>query len=602
MPLRFLRVLDTTSIFPSGIIITAQCVSPASWNQTKRGYLSRSAWISSSFFAAIFVFVIPFCLANPATAQDKGIDIQNQRPLDIVDPIESEGELQRELILLQKESDEIDSLAKAKGSQIYDQLGHLPHSSKLAIEAATGAVLWNSKDIQGIDKKIETTADDMASAQSAFKQAEEALQGGQKEQFLKKTAEGLELLRESKESYSDAVSDTIKILERSGKVLAPESWDRKLAVEIAQRLWEARSELTKPLQDLAKIGDTSEDQENLLKIKYGLNQEIAAMHAQLQQLQEQPLRSNKKPAVDAANLNPAKSSKVPVPVHPGSTEPVTVTSQKLTPQEKAAGSAKSTPPAASQPNSAKAPLSPSSQGNPLVTGGTLTPPTANNSKPDNPTSTSTGVTFDPSTMTPQEKAAWQKNQAIIAGETLHPTVPPSAPPTGAATSIGFDPSTLSAAERAAWERNQANVAKETLGTTDQTGDPLAEALNQNMKGEMGAGNPYTKDQMIPTSTAGSSSGPGNPTSTPSTSVTFDPSRMTPQEKAAWQRNQAIVAQETLHPTFPSGDGSGNGSSTDGFDPSTLSPSERAAWERNQASMGKEVLGRQVKPGTRSTRL
>ena len=203
-------------------------------------------------------------------------------------------------------------------------------------------------------RKSRRTANDLVSSQSAFKQAKEALQGGQNEQFLKKTAEGLELLRESKKNYSDARSDTIRIVERSGKVLAPESWDPKLAAEIAQRLWEARPELTKPLQDLAKIGDTSEDQENLLKIKYGLNHNIAAVHAQLEQLYEQSLHVNHKPAVDAANLNTAKSSKAPVPVNPVPTKPVTASPQKLTPQEKAAGLAASSPPVASQPNSSKA--------------------------------------------------------------------------------------------------------------------------------------------------------------------------------------------------------------------------------------------------------
>jgi hypothetical protein len=76
-----------------------------------------------------------------------------------------------------------------------------------------------------------------------------------------------------------------------------------------------------------------------------------------------------------------------------------------------------------------------------------------------------------------------------------------------ADSLTFDPSTLTPAEMAARERNQAIIARETLnhtqhadGTSDAT--DLDKALNESMTREMGPKNPYLPDFLIPSATSG----------------------------------------------------------------------------------------------------
>jgi hypothetical protein len=89
--------------------------------------------------------------------------------------------------------------------------------------------------------------------------------------------------------------------------------------------------------------------------------------------------------------------------------------------------------------------------------------------------------------------------------------------------------------------------------------------------------------------------------TPGPGTTFDPSSMSPDEREAWQRNQAIIKRETVRnsgPRLPSSqnaqkEGISLGPAGVQFDPSSMSPKEREGWQRNQAIVGNETL---AKPG------
>jgi hypothetical protein len=134
----------------------------------------------------------------------------------------------------------------------------------------------------------------------------------------------------------------------------------------------------------------------------------------------------------------------------------------------------------------------------------------------------------------------------------------------------FDPSTLSPAEKAAWRQNEAIVARETLRQSSQ-----------------GSGSTSVSGRQQPADT----------------SSTFDPSTLPPAAKAAWLQNQAIMARDTLSSSAPSSASGNNGrqslDSSVTFDPSTLSPAERAARGRNQANMARETLSAAT-PGATSS--
>ena len=87
------------------------------------------------------------------------------------------------------------------------------------------------------------------------------------------------------------------------------------------------------------------------------------------------------------------------------------------------------------------------------------------------------------------------------------------------------------------------------------------------------------------------------------SPAFKPAALSPQAREGWLRNQAIVGHETLGKSgqgttpalgTPLQQGSGNAPNTGAspaFDPATMSPQESAGWQRNQAIVAGETLGR-----------
>src|SRR5262249_2905605 len=89
----------------------------------------------------------------------------------------------------------------------------------------------------------------------------------------------------------------------------------------------------------------------------------------------------------------------------------------------------------------------------------------------------------------------------------------------------------------------------------------------------------------------------------SASPVLIPSAMSPQTRAAFERNQAIVGRETWDragqgttpvlgtPLQQGPDNGPNAGASPAFNPATLSPQERAGWERNQALVGRETLGK-----------
>jgi hypothetical protein len=201
------------------------------------------------------------------------------------------------------------------------------------------------------------------------------------------------------------------------------------------------------------------------------------------------------------------------------------------------------------------------------------------------------VDFDPSSMSPQEIEAWQRNQAIVGRETLAgsggssiPSGQGQVPPPAQ-----FDPSSMTPQEREAWQRNQAIVARETLGQSVSSANPPsggsgdldAAVLFQKWHDEgdrafqnaterslfyqnhpelqkyaseakwMSPATEVDRDLNNGSTSLQFGSGQGDireqnasqHAGTPN--VNFDPSKMTAQEREAWQRNQAAVARETL---------------------------------------------------------
>lgn len=132
-------------------------------------------------------------------------------------------------------------------------------------------------------------------------------------------------------------------------------------------------------------------------------------------------------------------------------------------------------------------------------------------------STSNG-TFDPSSLSPEERKAKARNEAIVARETLVRSTQDSAGARASGTektatsNMDFDPNTLSPEEREARRRNEATVARETRARSAQD------------------------------SAGGSAS--GNQRTTTS-NTDFDPARLSTEERENRLRNEGIVARETF---------------------------------------------------------
>jgi hypothetical protein len=585
----------------------ALCFQQRVPNRSCLGAVPRGSCRAVAWPLVVIILLLSF--SGPTFAAQKAT-AEPQNPLQIVHPIETAADLQRELDQLQAESKKLDGLITAIGNKIYVQTDEAVRSAGNAATATVGALFVNQSDYKEIRKTAAEAGTAAKDAKAALEQARDAYQrylhsrgpeaSEQMRQAIAKAAEASDSVLKFETKSTDVYSQTKTVFDRliaEGRIAtgtATPKQAKELARDLAKRFWDKRPEFAGAANDLAQLGQAKEEQDVLVHLKHSINLQIAELRdLKIKQASTpQPLRATARDT----------SEPIPNPPRPSSARAAALPSDQrsesngITTQRHAVQAATQNPHVGPLPS-------------------------------EEPSSISA---FDPSRLSASDRAAWQRNQAIIARETLGRSASGSVEITPRTTggqpasgpSMFFEPSTLSPAARAAWEQNQAIMARETLRrnpaiVTTQTLDrPMQASAPQSEpneldvaglfedwrnKGDRAFRNPEEQRAFYREHPELQKYNSIAEWRSPMTEVDRDlnngslsiqsnrPSALTPAEQVARKRNEQIVANETLNKLpstlkrMPDG--------VIAYDPSALTLAEQAARKRNEQIVANEMLNK-----------
>ena len=280
--------------------------------------MRRAAWIPEGLCAALFVALLILLSARSAQAQPTQAELQDPHPLEIIHPIETVADLQRELDQLEARSTNVDGLLAENAKNIY---GGTSQALNSTAEAVLGPIFARPAEYESIQKNLTQAATAAQGAKDALAQAEAALQAGRTSLALTKTAEAVALAREAQTKSKDAYEQTAAIFKRTNSVLTGEMSPAQLK-ELAQRYWESRHDLSTAAKGLLTYLNADEEQRLLIALKHEVRNEIDRLTDLKAQQAFAPFASLPLPPPPDGPppLTPPDGPNTPVSVQPAATD------------------------------------------------------------------------------------------------------------------------------------------------------------------------------------------------------------------------------------------------------------------------------------------